>query len=452
MPDKGDPLLWQLTLQFILILVNAIFACAEIALITVSDTKLEKLSAAGDKRAKRLLSLTKEPAKFLATIQVGITLAGFLGSAFAAGNFSGKLTAWLIDQGVKIPRATIAAVSVVIITLILSFFTLVLGELVPKRLAMKKADSLAFAMSGLIVFISKIFAPVVWLLTKSTNGLLRLLGIDPNADDETVTEEEIRFMVDLGSARGTINAREKEIIHNVFEFDNKSAGEAMTHRRDVIFLDLSDDDAAWEKTILEKHHSYYPIFDQGPDSVVGILNARDYLGLSDRRREAVMKNAVREAAFIPQSIRTDVLFRNMKKTRIHFAVLLDEYGGMSGIITMNDLLEQLVGDLDDDLTMPPEDPPIVKTGPGSWRISGGADLDKAAAEIGLPLPLDEHDTFGGLVFSLLGHIPEDGEQPEFEALGLKIKLLEIRDHRLEKALVQVVLPNGEIPPKSDKNP
>ncbi|GHV66926.1 hemolysin [Spirochaetia bacterium] len=449
MPDRGDPLLWQLTLQLILILVNAVFACAEIALISVSDTKLEKLSAAGDKRAKRLLSLTKEPAKFLATIQVGITLAGFLGSAFAAGNFSGKLTAWLIDQGVKIPRATIAAVSVVIITLILSFFTLVLGELVPKRLAMKKADSLAFAMSGLIVFISKIFAPVVWLLTKSTNGLLRLLGIDPNADDETVTEEEIRFMVDLGSARGTINAREKEIIHNVFEFDNKSAGEAMTHRRDVTFLDLADDDAAWEKTVLEKHYSYYPICDQGPDSVVGILNARDYLSLTDRRRESVMKNAVREAPFIPQSIRTDVLFRNMKKSRIHFAVLLDEYGGMGGIITMNDLLEQLVGDLENDLSMPPEDPPIVKTGPGSWRINGGAALDKAAAEIGLPLPLDEHDTFGGLAFSLLGHIPEDGEQPEFEALGLKIKLLEIRDHRLEKALVQIVSPNGEIPAKSD---
>jgi putative hemolysin len=448
MADQGDPLLWQLLLQLGLIMVNAVFACAEIALISVSDAKLEKLAAAGDKRAKRLLKLTREPAKFLATIQVGITLAGFLGSAFAADNFSEKLTRWLVERGSKISPATLGAVSVVIITLILSFFTLVLGELVPKRVAMKKADALAFAMSGLVAAISRIFAPVVWLLTRSTNGLLRLLGIDPLAEDEAVTEEEIRMMVDMGSARGTIDDREKEIIHNVFEFDNKTAGDVMTHRRDVSILYLSMDDAEWERIILEDRHGYYPVCDKSPDAIAGLLHTRDYLILRDRRRSQVMKTAVREPQFVPQSVRTDVLFRQMKRSRRHFAVVLDEYGGMGGIITMNDLLEELVGNLDDDSSVPPETPPIVKTGPGSWLISGAASLDKAARETGRPLPVEEYGTFGGFVFSLLGRIPEDGEEPEIEAAGLYIKALEIREHRLEKSLVRLT----EAPPSQEEGP
>jgi putative hemolysin len=211
------------------------------------SNKLEKLSAAGDKRAKRLLGLTRQPARFLATIQVGITLAGFLGSAFAADNFAEKLTRLAVERGARSPLATLNTVSVIIITVILSFFTLVLGELVPKRVAMKKADALAFAMSGLILFISKVFAPLVALLTWSTNIILRLLKINPDTEDSDITEEEIRLMIDMGSARGTINANEKEIIHNVFEFDNKSTAEIMTHRRYVVFLNLEDGDDAWEK-------------------------------------------------------------------------------------------------------------------------------------------------------------------------------------------------------------
>ncbi|MDR2619005.1 MAG: hemolysin family protein [Treponema sp.] len=434
--DNGEPFLWPLLLQIFLIFINAIFACAEIALISLNENKLEKLSSSGNKKAKRLLALTREPAKFLATIQVGITLAGFMGSAFAADNFSEIVTGALINAGVTIPPKTLDHISVVAITLILSFFTLVLGELVPKRVAMKKADALAFAMSSFILFISKVFAPVVWLLTKSTNGLLRLVGINPDAEDSEVTEEEIRLMIDMGNAHGIIKTGEKEIIHNVFEFDDKTAGEVMTHRRDVILLRLEDSDGEWERAIIENRHSYYPVCGKSSDDISGILNSRNYLCLKERSRENVTANAIQPAQFVPLSVKTNVLFRKMKKIRNHFAVVLDEHGSMMGIVTMNDLLEELVGDLEDDSTVPPDRPLIEKTGSG-WYINGAVPLDRAARELETELPVDKYETFAGFVFSLLGQVPEDGSRPELEAYGLKIKVLDVAEHRLERALVSI---------------
>jgi putative hemolysin len=433
MNDK-DPLFWQLLLQFCLIMINAVFACAEIALISISGTKLEKMSAAGDKRAKRLLTLTRQPAKFLATIQVGITLAGFLGSAFAADNFSEKITRWAVVREIPVPAATVDAISVVVITVILSFFTLVLGELVPKRIAMKKADTLALAMSGLILVISRIFAPVVWLLTRSSNGILRLLRIDPETEDSSVTEEEIRLMIDAGSARGTINASKKEIIHNVFEFDDISAAEIMTHRRYVTFLDLRDSEAEWDAIIKKNRHSFYPVCDGDPDRITGVLNAGDYFRLARRDRRNVLARAVRPPQLVPATVKADNLFRNMKKKRGHFALVIDEYGSMLGVVTMNDLLELLVGDFDY-TTAAAERPVIEALGNGSWRINGAASLDRVARETGRSLPVDQHDTFAGYVFSVLGQVPPDGEQREVEDRGLKIQIIRVKDRRLEEALV-----------------
>ncbi|MEG1968470.1 MAG: CNNM domain-containing protein, partial [Clostridia bacterium] len=215
----NDPIIWQILLQILLIALNAVFACAEIAVISMNDNKLAQMAAQGDKRAVRLARLTSQPARFLATIQVAITLSGFMGSAFAADNFSDKLVQWLLSLGVTVPVATLDTAAVIVITLILSYFTLVFGELVPKRIAMKKAEALALGMSGLITAISKLFAPLVWLLTASTNGILRLFGIDPNAEDEEVSEEEIRMMVDVGNQKGVIDPVEREMIQNVFEFD-----------------------------------------------------------------------------------------------------------------------------------------------------------------------------------------------------------------------------------------
>ena len=456
---KGDPLVWQLLLLLLLILIGAFFACAEIALISLNKNKLEKKAAEGAKtksgrQAKRILSLTGQPSKFLATIQVGNTLTGFLASAFAASNISVKLTQWLVSLGVRIPSRILSTFSMVIITVILAFFQMVLGELVPKRIAMKKADILAFPISGSILVISRIFAPVVWLLTKSTNGVLRLLGINPGTDAHAVTEEEIRMMIDLGSAKGTIRAGAKEILHNVFEFDDKTAGEVMTHRRDTVLLWLKDSDDEWEKTITGNGHSFFPICGRSHDDIAGVLKSRDYLSLKDRSRKNIMARAVVPAQFVPTTVRTNVLFRRMKKNRNHFAVVLDEYGSMMGIITMKDLLEELVGNLDDDSSIPEEQPLIKKTGDTTWILNGAISLDKAARELGVPLPVERYDTFAGMVFSIMGHIPEDGlwtegqwtegSQPELEAYGLHIKILEICERRLEKALVSLTEGRSEL--------
>jgi putative hemolysin len=434
---EGDSILWPLVLQLILIIINSLFACAEIAVVSINDNKLAILTAAGDRRAIRLSKLTEQPSSFLATIQVGITFAGFLASAFAADNFSDKLANWLVSVGVRLPISTLDTVSVILITLILSYFTLVLGELVPKRVAMRKAERLALAMSGFVHFISRVFAPLVWVLTVSTNSILRLFGIDPHAVDDDITEEEIRMMVDRGSERGAINHDEKEMIQNVFEFDNKTAEDVMIHRTEVSLLWLDESVEQWERTIIDSRHSVYPVCDETTDNIVGILKTKDFFRLKDKTRESILKNALKPAYFVPETVRTDVLFRNMKKSRNHFAIVLDDYGGMSGIITMNDLLEELVGDLEDDDTMPEKPPLIEPIDSHTWKVHGLAPLTLVSEKLGVLLPEDDYDTFGGLVFGLLGFIPDDGSTPELEGFGLIIKVTEIKDHQLEKAVVSV---------------
>lgn len=431
----NEPMLWPLILQVLLILTNAVFACAEIAVISMNDNRLSKLAASGDKRAIKLIKLTDQPAHFLATIQVGITLAGFLGSAFAADNFSGKLTQLFLDMGSNISVSTLDTISLILLTLILSYFTLVFGELVPKRIAMRKAEMLALAMSGFIFVVSKLFAPIVWILTASTNALLKLLGIDPHASDNVITEEEIRMLVDAGSEKGAIDPEEKEMIQNIFEFDDTTASEVMTHRTEVSVLWVDESDEQWAKTINESRHSIYPICSGSVDNITGVLYTKDYYRLRDKSRENVMTKAVKPAYFVPETVRTDVLFRNMKKHRKHFAVILDEYGGMSGIVTMNDLLEELVGDLEDDILVPEELPPIQRIDSNTWLIQGMAPLEDVSKLLGVMLPEDDYDTFSGLIFGMLGTIPDDGSTPEIEEYGLNIKVINIHEHRIESAIV-----------------
>lgn len=431
-----DSITFMILLQVVLILLNAIFACAEIAIISMNDNKLAKLAAEGDKRAIRLAKLTSQPAKFLATIQVAITLSGFLGSAFAAENFSGVLVSWLINLGVSIPVNILDSVAVIVITIILSYFTLVFGELVPKQIAMRKAEPLALAMSSLISNIAKIFAPLVWSLTISTNTILHIFGIDPNATENDVSEEEIRMMVDVGSEKGTIDHEEKEFIQNVFEFDDLSAEEISTHRTDVIMLDLQDSMDVWKDTIYNSKHTRYPICNDSADKIVGILDAKKYFRLEDKSRESVMNNAVLSPYFVPDTVKADILFKNMKIGRHPIAVVLDEYGGMSGIITINDLVEQLVGDLCDD-NESEEENLIESIGDGLWKIHGSALLEDISDAIGISLTGDDYDTFNGLIFHTLGTIPEDGSGIEIEICGLVVQVTKIQDHQVETALVHL---------------
>lgn len=442
-------MLWLFLLQFIFILLNAVFAAAEIAVITMNDNKLAKLAASGDKRAIRLAKLTEQPARFLATIQVGITLVSLLSSAVAAQNFSDRLTNGLLNLGLQVPVSVVSAVSVALITIVLTYFTVLLGELIPKRIAMKKAEPFALGMSRLIYALSQVFAPVVWFFTWSANNLLRLFGIDPNSEEDENAEEEIRMLLDAGKEKGTIQPEEQDMIQNIFEFDDISAGEIMTHRTEVSLLWMDETDEQWANTVNESRHSIYPICSESPDNIVGVLYAKDYLRLADKSREEVMQKAVQGAYFVPETVRADLLFRNMKKTRNHFAVVVDEYGGMSGIVTMSDLLEQLVGDLDDDITTPKEAPPIERIDSKTWRIQGTAPLDEVSIQLGIPLPEEEYDTFGGLVFGLLGTVPSDGSTPELEEYGMIIKIKKIKERRLESALV--CLMEKEEQPPSEKS-
>jgi Hemolysins and related proteins containing CBS domains len=432
---KEVPIWWQLLLQALLILLNSVFACAEIAVISINDNKVAKLAAQGDKKAVRLAKLTSQPARFLSTIQVAITLSGFMGSAFAADNFAKRLTAWLVSLGVNINIGMLNTISVIAITLILSYFTLVFGELVPKRLAMKKAEKLALGMSGFISAMSSLFRPIVWLLTVSTNGILRLLGIDPSAEEDEVTEEEIRMLVDAGSEKGTIDDDEKEWIQNVFEFDDMIAGEIATHRTDLCILWTEDSQEEWEKTIKESRHTLYPICGESADDVEGILNTKEYFRLEDKSRENVMAHAVTPAYFVLETVRADTLFRNMRENRTHFAVVLDEYGGVTGVATMSDLLEQLVGDLDDDQTEPSV-PDISEIAEDEWMILGATSLDDVEDALKMPLPVDEYDTFGGFVLGTYGNIPGDGEFVTVDYENLQIRDIEVRDRRVEHARVK----------------
>ena len=429
-----DSMIMIILLQVVLIFLNAVFACAEIAVISMNDNKLARMAAEGDKRAVRLAQLTSQPARFLATIQVAITLSGFLGSAFAAENFSGILVEALVKTGIPIAPSILDSVSVIFITIVLSYFTLVFGELVPKQIAMRKAEPLALAMSGMISGIAKIFAPLVNMLTMSTNGILRMLGIDPNGDTENVSEEEIRMMVDAGSEKGTIDHEEREFIQNVFEFDDLTAEEILTHRTEVIMLDVEESAEGWKDTIFRTRHTLYPVCQGTADKVIGVMNAKDYFRLDSRDLENVMKQAVSPAYFVPDTIKADVLFRNMKKRKETMAVVLDEYGGVTGILTINDLIEQLVGDLGED----EEEHTVEQLEENVWKISGGIPLEEVSEQLGISLSCEEYDTFSGLIFHHLQSIPEDGTDVEIEFSGLKIRVTEIEDHQVKTAIVQKI--------------
>ncbi len=434
----------QLLLQLILIFLNAVFACAEIAVLSVNEAKLTKYEESGDKKAKKLRKLTEQPSKFLSTIQVAITLSGFLGSAFASDNFATRLTDWIISLGADINRETVQSFSVVVITLILSYITLICGELVPKRIAMKRSEKMALGMAPMLCGFAKVFTPIVWFLSISTNAVLRLLGFDPDEEDEQVSEEEIRLMVDEGGQKGVIDEQEQELIQNVFEFDDLTVSEFATHRTDIAILWLEDDDDKWEEIIHETRYSIYPVCGETIDNVVGVLSVKDFFKFRGVDRDTMVNEVIKPAYFVPEGIHADVLFKQMKSTKNHFAVVLDEYGGMMGIVTMNDLLEQLVGELDDGDEKTPEEPDIVQISEDTWEVRGVAPLEDVGKELEIELPTEKYDTIGGYVFAEYGVVPDDGTSFELELPAIHVKVTEIKDHRIMKmTLVRLVVESDE---------
>jgi putative hemolysin len=428
-----DPLIWRLLILLVLILINAFFTMGEIAIISVNDNKIKRMADEGHKQAKSILALIEAPSHFLSTTQIMVTLAGFFASAYAADRFAEPLAGYVARFADFMDMATVKMMCLVFITILLSYVTLIFGELVPKQIAMHRAEPVAFAVSGTILLMGKALNPVIFLLTASANAFLRLIGINPSGEMSDVTEEEIRMMVDIGEEKGSIAADEKELITNVFEFNNKKAEDVMTHRTDLCMLWIDDEPDAIRQEILENGFTRFPVYDEDADDILGILHLRDYLTNLLSQEPATLRELLRPAYFIPENVPADMLFRDMQKENIHLAVVVDEYGGTRGIVTMEDLVEEIVGNIYDEYDEAPE--AIQQIDETTWRVPGSTELEQLEEMLHVRLPQDEFDTLGGLVFGQLRAIPEDGTTPVIEAFGLRVQVEEILDHRVEKAIV-----------------
>lgn len=448
MDDPGPALdiILKLVLLFVLIFFNAFFAMSEIAIISLNDTKMQKLAEEGNKKAKQIVKLTENPNRFLSTIQIGVTLAGFLASASASQNFADLLMNALKHTAIVnvIPESVINGISVVLITIITSYFSLVLGELAPKRIAMQVPEKVSFKVVGILLFIAKITKPFVKVLSVSTNGVVRLLGFDPNADEENVTEEEIRMMVDVGGEKGVIEDSQKEMIDNIFEFDDLDAGDIMTHRTDMTAIEVSRSLEEVAELAIENGYSRIPVYEDDPDSIVGVLYAKDLLKYVGHNipAELTISKVMRKALYVPETQSCGDLFKAMNDSHTQFAVVVDEYGGTAGIVTLEDVLESIVGNIQDEYD--DEDEEIVQINETTFTIDGITDLDEVDELVGTKLPEGDYDTLGGFVISLLGYLPSesDPEPAVAEYENLRFTVLNFEDRRIGEIKVEI-LPKEE---------
>ena len=431
----GD-LIFDLLVVIFFVLVNAFFSGTEMAVISLNDTKMRKLAEDGDKNASRILVFLNNPGTFLATIQVGVTLAGFLSSAFAANNFAGRL-ALIVDPDSI--RKWPVPVFTVLITIVLSYFSLVLGELVPKRIAHKNPEKWAFRAYGVVRAFGIITKPFVKFLTASTNLMLRLFKIDPNEKDKEVTEEEIRMMVDVGSESGNIEDTEREMIDNVFEFNDTEVSEVMTHRKKIVAI---PDDASYEdalKVATGERFSRIPIYSGTIDNIIGILHIKDLLGVREDTYD--LSELMRDPLIVHEGRKISSLFSEMKKGGIQMAVIVDEYGGTMGICTIEDMLEELVGSITDEFD-DEERQNLIRLSNGDLIVAGDTTLSDLEDLIDIEFDEDEYDTIAGLVIQNLDRVPEDREKPIITYKNLSIKVLHVEDRWISKVLIHV-LPEAE---------
>lgn len=423
-------MLSQLIILAVLIFLNAFFAASEIAFISLNDTKIEKQAKDGNKKAKQIEKMLKTPSKFLATIQIGITLAGFLSSAFASDTFAEKLAPILFQCMPFLSLGVWKSISIIIITIILSFFTLVFGELVPKRLAMKNYEKIAFGTIGIIRAISIITSPYVKFLTLVTNSISKLFGVGEN-EEESVTEEEIKMMVDQGEEKGTIKEEEKELINNVFEFNDITASEIMKHRKDIFAVDIniSNDELMEELSKEEYRYSRIPVYDETIDEIKGILYIKDVLKNIGKKNFKV-KNVVKDAYFVSQTRLINEVFKELQKNKMQIAIIIDEYGGTAGLITMEDILEELVGDIYDEYDK--EEKEFEKIDENTYIIVGSMPIYDVNKLLNANIPEGDYDTLSGFLQEKLGRIPEEEENPIIETKEVTYKIEKYEDKRILK--------------------
>ncbi len=445
--DDPEPanILVKLLLLLVLILLNAFFAMSEIAIISLNDTKIKKMAEDGNKKAIQVLKLTENPSNFLSTIQLGVTLAGFLTSASAAESFSDPLTGiiagWVGVASGDALYGVLSGVAMVVVTIIISYFSLVLGELVPKRIAMQKSESISFSVVGILLAVKKLTIPFIKILSVSTNLVVRILGFDPNASEEVVTEEEIRMLVDAGEEKGVIEESQKEMINNIFDFDDVPVMDVMTHRTEIEAVEITDKIEDVVKLSLEMGYSRIPVYEDELDNIKGIIYVKDllpYVGKSVPAGKKLSK-IMREANFVPESKRCGDLFTEMTEKRVQMMFVSDEYGAVSGLVTIEDLLESIVGNIQDEYDNEEED--IVQLDETTFNFDGTTDIEEVEETLEITLPEGEYDTLGGLIMSELGRMPEEND--EVEVSGLKLIVEEMDERRIDRVRIEK-LPQEEI--------
>ena len=433
-----SPPIWsRLLLQLLFILLGGFFAAAELSLPALDEAELHRQAEEGDRKAACLLTLLGRLGRARTTVQLCVCLAQVWGGAFAARGLARPLALWAAGRWTLTGSTAAAAqiLSLLLVGLALALVTLVLGYMVPRRVALHRAMAAARLTCGPVSALSTLLFPLTALLEGLTSLCLRLVHLDPSVDRAPVSEEGIRKLVDIGEEKGAIETDEKEMIQNIFEFNNRTAADVMVHRTDMVMLWAEDQPEEIQRVIEQSGLSRFPVYQEDADDVIGILSTREWLINARKEHPKPLAELLRPPYFVPQSVRADLLFRDMQSRKIHLSIVVDEYGGTAGLVTMEDLLEEIVGNIYDEFD-PQEDQEIIPLGNGRWRIAGSAELDDVGTALGVEFPEDEEsETLGGLVFAQLSVIPEDGSHPEVEVHGLRIRVEELTDRRVEWATV-----------------
>ena len=439
MSSDAGPLWGQIILLAVLIAVNAYFAAAEMAIVSVNKNRIRTIAQEGNRKAEALLKLIDDPNKFLSAIQVVITLAGFLTSAEAAVSFSDDMGVFLESFGIPYGQE----ISVVIVTLILSFFTLVFGELFPKRLAMLHADAIAMGVVKPILFISAVFKPFVWLLSITVTIMLKICRQRTDVTYVEYSEDDIVSMLEAGQESGELKEEGKKMITGVFAFDDMLAYEVMTPRTDVFSIDINAPTEEYIDELMELRYSRIPVYEDDSDNIIGILYIKDYLikVREDGFDNVDFRSILRKPYFVPETKKIDSLFFELQTTKQHIAILIDEYGGFSGIVTMEDIIEEVMGDIDDEYDK--EEPEIQKIDDMTYVMDGRMDLDDIDEEIGINLESDNSETIGGFIIDILGEIPDEndvGKEIDFE--NYRFRIDSIRERRIEQITMNIMTPDS----------
>lgn len=422
----------NILLIILLILLNAFFAMSEIAFVSLNDAKINKMSENGDKKAKKIVNMLKDPSKFLATIQIGITLAGFLASAYASESFANELVPFLLF--IPLPETTIRKIAIFIITMILSYFTLVFGELVPKKIAMKYYEKISFAVVGFLTFLYKVTKPFVWILSSSTNTFAKIFGVDVN-NEEVVTEEEIKMMVDIGNEKGTIEEEERKMIKNVFDFNDKVAEEVMIPRIDMVALDIKTTTQDLLKSIEQNKFSRIPIYRDSIDNIIGILNVKDLILCVNDIDKVNIFDLLRDPIFVPEKKKIQTIFTQMKSSKQNMAIVVDEYGGTAGLITMEDIVEEIVGDITDEYDEEEDEINYKKIDNNTYIISGSMKIYELEKLFDTEIDDNDNETINGLLLTNIGEFPKDKEDLLIEIGNFTFNILEYDEKKITKIKV-----------------